>query len=288
MNKILLNDSVNLAVNFYLKEPNLPLLIIGEEGSGKFYLARYVTQNLLNNLKNIDEFPYFKIVESSTASISIDQIRELQKYLTLKPALKSKINRVVIIKDAQKMTIEAQNALLKIIEEPPDYTAIILTAEAKHSLLETVVSRTLSINIIPPTLVQATEFFTKFDINTENITRNYNLSGGAMGLLTSLLDDNDEQPLFHQIIIAKQIFTELTFKSLTRTEEILKDKPQFALLLRALQKTARAALNISIAKNDLSQSKKWLQKLTLIENTKKYISNGTSNKLAVTNLLLNI
>jgi len=77
--------------------------------------------------------------EEDKQTISIDQIRNLQHQLSLRPyAAKFKTG---IILEAQRMTVEAQNALLKTLEEPPAHSILILTAPSAKSLLPTIVSR---------------------------------------------------------------------------------------------------------------------------------------------------
>jgi len=77
--------------------------------------------------------------EEDKQTISIDQIRDLQHQLSLKPyASKYKIG---IILEAQRMTVEAQNALLKTLEEPPTHSVLILTAPSTKQLLPTIISR---------------------------------------------------------------------------------------------------------------------------------------------------
>lgn len=77
-------------------------------------------------------------------SISIDEIRSLKKHIFQKPVhLPAK---VIIFKEAHKLTAEAQNALLKILEEPPANVIIILEAQNKENLLPTVRSRLVLID----------------------------------------------------------------------------------------------------------------------------------------------
>ena len=93
-----------------------------------------------NNLckeKGIDPIDQTILVQEG--SIGIAQIRMLQNQLYLKP-LKSP-TKACIIKNAEKLTIEAQNALLKILEEPPDNTIVVLTTDNKEVFLQTVLSR---------------------------------------------------------------------------------------------------------------------------------------------------
>lgn len=82
-----------------------------------------------------------------SSMIKIDRIRTLLKDLTLKPNEADR--RVVIISSAQKMNPEAGNALLKALEEPPDRTLIILTANQTSDLLPTIVSRCRPIHFPP-------------------------------------------------------------------------------------------------------------------------------------------
>lgn len=77
--------------------------------------------------------------ESSEASIGIDAVRELKKFLYEKP-INSKY-RVAIINDAELMTDIAQNAILKIAEEPPEYALLILVVGNTEALLPTILSR---------------------------------------------------------------------------------------------------------------------------------------------------
>lgn len=74
-----------------------------------------------------------------TTSIGIKTIRTLQQKVMLKPLKKG--NKAVILEQADHLTIEAQNALLKTLEEPPAHTIIILAAESKDALLPTILSR---------------------------------------------------------------------------------------------------------------------------------------------------
>jgi DNA polymerase-3 subunit delta' len=79
--------------------------------------------------------------------IKIDQIRELCRFLGMKP-FEARM-RAVIIADAQAMNPSAANALLKMLEEPPPHTVLILTAVQAADLLPTVVSRCRQIHFAP-------------------------------------------------------------------------------------------------------------------------------------------
>lgn len=91
--------------------------------------------------------PDIIIMEPSGTYIRIDQIRNLCKLLALKPHEAQM--RVVIISNAQALTTEAGNALLKELEEPPSGTLFILTALQKSDLLPTILSRSQVIGFNP-------------------------------------------------------------------------------------------------------------------------------------------
>lgn len=78
-------------------------------------------------------------------SISIEKVREITSWLTIKP-FQSK-RKVVLIRDAHLLTLEAQNALLKTLEEPPGESKIILTSVHGSRLLPTIVSRCAVISL---------------------------------------------------------------------------------------------------------------------------------------------
>lgn len=99
-----------------------------------------------NNIKTIEEETVeaiennqWRISNNSNALIRINQIRKLQEYLSLTNY--SAFYRFIIVPDAEKMKVEASNAFLKMLEEPPKATVIILITHDINSLLPTILSR---------------------------------------------------------------------------------------------------------------------------------------------------
>ncbi len=72
-------------------------------------------------------------------TIGIEIIRTLQKTIYLKPL--RGLTKLILLKNAHNLTTDAQNAMLKLLEEPPDNTIIVLTATNKELLLSTIRSR---------------------------------------------------------------------------------------------------------------------------------------------------
>ena len=71
--------------------------------------------------------------------MKIEQIREFQSKVVEKPIISNR--KVYIINDSDKMTAEAQNCLLKTLEEPPEFVTIILIGQNENSFLSTIKSR---------------------------------------------------------------------------------------------------------------------------------------------------
>lgn len=76
---------------------------------------------------------------SNDSKLGIEQARIIKEYFSLKPY--SAKGRAVVLEDASQLTIEAQNALLKTLEEPPERALLILGARSEDNLLPTILSR---------------------------------------------------------------------------------------------------------------------------------------------------
>ncbi len=91
--------------------------------------------------------PDMQVIEggAGTKSFHIDAIRALRQDAFVLP--NEADCKVYVLHNAQSMTVEAQNALLKLLEEPPDYVCLILTAPARKKLLPTVISRVFTLTL---------------------------------------------------------------------------------------------------------------------------------------------
>lgn len=123
-------------------------LLTGPEGVGKRMVAEDFAESLLG--LRLENSPDYKCigVKKGENSIKIDQIRDMIGDMSIKPYGDYKI---FIIDDADKMTIQAQNALLKTLEEPSAYGIIILVTRNDQALLDTIRSRCLEIKFAPLT-----------------------------------------------------------------------------------------------------------------------------------------
>ncbi|MBU1061437.1 MAG: DNA polymerase III subunit [Candidatus Omnitrophica bacterium] len=116
-----------------------------------------------SSCKRIDSMNYPDVFElypeGASRSIKIDRIREVIYQASLKPYEGRK--RVLIINNAEMTTEEAQNALLKLLEEPPENHIFILTVSNISGLLETVISRCKILKFYPLSQIRIHEFLQK-------------------------------------------------------------------------------------------------------------------------------
>ncbi|GAG44939.1 unnamed protein product, partial [marine sediment metagenome] len=96
---------------------------------------------------NAGNFPDVLEISPEKEVIKIDQMRILRKIAYLKPMMGKK--RVFVVVDADKMTEEAANSLLKILEEPPLFSYIILVAYNPFMIISTIKSRCQVLNFSP-------------------------------------------------------------------------------------------------------------------------------------------
>lgn len=112
-------------------------LIIGEQNQSETEILKIAREFGFTSL-NIS--PDLLRIVPEKKHISIEQVRNLQSTVYQKPVKQP--FKIVIIANAQLLTLEAQNALLKLLEEPPRHAVVILQAKNKESLLPTIISRT--------------------------------------------------------------------------------------------------------------------------------------------------
>jgi len=120
------------------------IIISKDKSKREAYLKDFYTKNKVD-LLDVAITSFDNSVKQNMQSIGIEDVKQMQKKVFLKP-LKS-TNKVVVLEDAQLLTTEAQNALLKVLEEPPANTFIILTADTKEGLLPTIISRCFIVDL---------------------------------------------------------------------------------------------------------------------------------------------
>lgn len=130
----------------FISRDSSSIVLSGKEGTGKKLVALSFLKDVLkaDNLKEIRNHPDLFIIENSEKLIKADEIREVIEFSKVKSYLGGK--KAVLIDNAEKMNRNAQNALLKILEEPPNGEFIILITSDFESLLPTIRSRVTNIS----------------------------------------------------------------------------------------------------------------------------------------------
>jgi DNA polymerase-3 subunit delta' len=180
---------------------NHAYIFSGPEHIGKFTLAKIFALSAISSSeigKNINSFDKdalldLIVITPETAEkkgifkqrdISIESIRDAKQSLSLFPYHGK--YKIMIVDDAHKLNIPAQNALLKILEEPNPTTIIILVTPEIDSILPTVQSRCQSINFGLVSDEEMLEFFPKDLVS---------LSAGRPGL-AKIMEENKEERVF--------------------------------------------------------------------------------------------
>ncbi len=138
-------------------------IINGEKASGKEFIAKIFAQTLQCEQEGTEpcgecrsckqtvtgnQPDIIRVTHEKPGTISVDDIRtQVNNDIAIKPY--SSKYKVYIINEAEKMTVQAQNALLKTLEEPPAYAVILLLVSNINALLQTILSRCVVLNMKP-------------------------------------------------------------------------------------------------------------------------------------------
>lgn len=288
MNTVLIHPQFDKSLNRFVASGAHALLLSGPLGSGKGFLTRKMVEDILG-------IPAEKAFSSQSGllicpvkgSIGIDAIREMRRFLQLRTTGRGRIRRVVVIEDAETMTVEAQNALLKILEEPPLDTILLLSVNGEEALRPTIYSRVQHLRMRNPVRTDTVEYFKNLGHDEQKITSAYYLADGQVGLMQRLLDDKDDT-LADQLTLAKKIITSKTYDRLLLVDELVKKKETRATLLFAMKRVCRAALAKSAEKQEKAQIKRWHERIQAIYDTEVALSRNPNNKLLISSLMLNL
>ena len=154
-------------------------LFVGVDGIGKSLFAKAFSKLILDTSLDLANHPDFMFIDAEDRkSIKIEQIRYLQGKIAEKPVISQK--KIYIINDADTMTVEAQNCLLKTLEEPPEYAIIILILSNENKLLTTIKSRCTKISFRPLTVKEISQYFSLQQMDIPNNTL-FKVCNGSIG-----------------------------------------------------------------------------------------------------------
>jgi len=225
-------------------------LFLGDDGIGKSSLVKEFAQLLNCEKKSIchicpncrlfdsNAHPDFHVIQRNGKFIRIAQIHELIAQLSLKPAYATK--RVVLVKGADCLNQESANSFLKILEEPPLDTLIVLTTSDENLLLETILSRCQKVMFAPlsqDVLIRILK--EKFKLTGKDALFVINYSGGRIRkdfisniaildtlrrqVFSMLCNLNLEQMVDHSVLLEGWVKKELHFYFLEFCAVWLKD-----------------------------------------------------------------
>ena len=202
------NEETMRQLSAYLSGGRFPhaLLIEGPEGSGRRSLARFIAKAAVCTTESGDipcgdcaacrkaqngQHPDILEFggEGASRSFHIDVIRDIREGAYVLP--NEAPRRVILLTGAQGMTEQAQNAMLKILEEPPRHLIFILTCENRAQLLTTIQSRTVSLSLGAVEPAQAAEVLLRDipDITREQADKAALVFGGIIGQAKKGLQD---------------------------------------------------------------------------------------------------
>ena len=193
-------------------------LIVGEDGVGKGKLANILAKFILNG--DLDR-EYVDIINYSSEKLSfgVDDVRDIIEEVYKKPFEKDK--KVIIIHEGNKLTIQAQNALLKTIEEPPKGVYIIILCESLELILDTIKSRCEIYKLKPLTKSELYEYIKikKFNYYENEIKSAIAFSEGVPGRIDRYFNDDKLRELRNNIVILIKNLNKNDLEAILQQEE---------------------------------------------------------------------
>lgn len=287
---ILVHPHTKLLIEQFVTEPAHATLLTGPTGMGKTYLAKSVAARVLDLTPTaFERHPYAKLIAPDEKnSIPIDVIRELQHYLRLKTTGNKPVRRVVIIEHGERLRAEAQNAFLKLLEEPPEDTVLIITVASLQALLPTILSRVQVIQVNAPDGDTVKAFFIAAGHTQAAVDRAYALSEGLPGLMHALLHDDQEHPLVSGVATAKELLTLSIAGRLAKVDPLSKQKQEAAYVIEALIHIARAGIGQASKAGDTSKLRRWHRTLKIAFEAQTALGINANTKLVLTNAFLHM
>ena len=199
------NAQLRTDLQIMRRQNHLPhaLLLHGERGCGKKTLAKWFSMLVLcehpdeapcGKCKNCqlvlnDAHPDVMTAEHSGKKMgySVETVREIRKEASILP--NNGDMRIFLFTDADGMSVQAQNALLKSVEEPPAHACFVFTAETIGVLLPTLLSRMTAKAVFPVTESECIEALTRLSYPAEDIQAAVSRFGGNIGKCIAYLSD---------------------------------------------------------------------------------------------------
>ncbi len=270
------------------------MMIEGAKGLGKRTFAKIIAQaivcenpsggfacNKCLNCKKAEKEIHPDIIYPEKSGVlqgySITTVRKIREDTYIIPNEASK--KVYIFTDIDNMSIPAQNALLKVLEEPPKNVVLILTCTSASSILPTIRSRAQIFSLKPVSTNDIITFLhTNYAENykengVEKVKQIANASNGNIGIAVDFLISSD----FGELIditnkLAKSIVNRKEFDILSLTAKISENRQIFSFILGFLKSFLRDSLVYSFASEDLSSHNEMVINLSENLSTKQILN----------------
>ncbi len=224
--------------------------------------------------------------EKATDTISVEYARDIPIFLSHTAAEGGW--RVVVVDDADKMNSNAQNAILKILEEPPEKSILILTTAEAGKIIPTIHSRCQMIKLNSLSDEVMTELLTKAEIDKKIQTDLIKIAKGSIGkaLLIYKLDGIEMYKKIEEIIVGKNSLDKYKF-----AETLTKDTEKYNLFMQILLNYIADILKQTTIENSLHAGRdkyKWFDIFEEISNLYKMAETKYLDKKATMVQILNI
>lgn len=276
----LLHPSSKIQLDTFIGSPQQSVLLVADEHANYMQIAEWAADLLARGQNIAREYIQIVTKDAKASSISIDQIHTLLHSIKYKHIAQGAI---IVIQDADTMSTEAQNRLLKTLEEPGLNVYFILTSAKPEQILATIRSRTSILTLKNPTKEQYASFY-KHTNTSEEIMRAYMLSSGAYNMFEAILNKKEDE----SVNIAKQIISVKAFERLSHVDRLAKDKQLALHVLDVLIRIYTSLLRSAAQKEDRKQLQAHTTRLELTEQTYNAIISNSNSKLALTRLFIKI
>ncbi len=246
--------------------------------------------------------PDIILIEPEDSAIRISEIRKLCETFALKP-LEAHI-RFAIIAESDKMNEEAANALLKILEEPPERTSLILTASYPSKLLLTIISRCRHIRFSPISEKGIDKFLIeKCDTSSDVAATIAPMAQGSLAKAKKMKEEDwtkyrkwlleefeslEKKPIASMLSLAEKISADK--ETLATSLEIIKSRIRDILIYKVSpDKIINKDMieKIDLISKDANIEKEYAN-IRSVESVEKGLWRGINNRLAVENMLFRI
>ncbi len=244
--------------------------------------AALLTDEIIHKLSLNSEFVVQKLEPDEKKSITIEQVRALKKSFSLKQIVSQP--RLIVVPHAELMGQDAQNSVLKLLEEPPAHVSFVLIAQSKESLLSTILSRTLLCRVPQATIEETVAHYKKQGVDMSEIQKSFVIASGDAGKIHGLL--SGESTYYESIEQAKQLISQSRFERIAAVDAIAKDKQASIQLLLSLEDVLRALSSSKSTTQD--RIVKFTQQRKDIQSALNSLSLNVNTKLVMLDVLLGL